>query len=228
MDRKLALWVGMPFVGVAWSLIALVALAPGLVNSRLLLLVLLTLSVTGILVMLIRIAVRGRANSALLDALYPMAGILVAIGIGFHGQLAAFTRGVFDYVTEDNPVSDGMHFARADDGWFHVTLTVEGSAVDFMVDVDAPFTLLRPEVPKQIGVNPSSLVYNQQIELPGGGTEYVADVVLPKVRLGAAIIENVPAKVFATGRADHNVLGKPFFDGLRYWRIDGDTLVVVQ
>jgi hypothetical protein len=154
MDRKLALWVGMPFVGVAWSLIALVALAPGLVSSRLLMLLLLALSVIGVITLLIRIAVRGRANSALLDALYPMAGILVAIGIGFHGQLAAFTRGAFDYVTQDNPVSDGMHIARADDGWFHVTLTVEGTPVDFMVDVDAPFTLLRPDVPKQIGINP--------------------------------------------------------------------------
>jgi clan AA aspartic protease (TIGR02281 family) len=227
MDRKLALWVGMPFVGVAWSLIALVALAPGLVNSRLLMLLLLALSVTGVVTLLIRIAVRGRANSALLDALYPMAGILVAIGIGFHGQLAAFTRGVFDYVTEDNPVSDGMHFARADDGHFHLSLTVEDSAVDFMVDVDAPFTMLRPDALKQMGISPSSLVYDQQIELVGSA-EYAADVVLPEVRLGASIIENVPATVFATGREENNILGKPFFDALRYWRVDGDTLVVVQ
>jgi aspartyl protease family protein len=228
MDRKLALWIGVPFLGVAWSLIAVVALAPGLINSRLLMLLLLALSAIGILIMLIRIAVRGRANSPLFDALYPVAGILVAIGVGFHGELGAFARGVFDYVRQDNPVTDGMHFERADDGHFHVSLTVEGNAVDFMVDVDAPFTMLRPDVPKQIGINPSSLVYNQQIELVRGGAEYAADVVLPKVRLGASIIENVPAKVFATGRWDHNILGKPFFDGLKYWRIDGDTLVVVQ
>ncbi len=228
MERRLALWIGVPFLGVAWSLIAVVALAPGLINSRLLMLLLLALSVTGIVILVIRIAMRGRASGPLLDALYPVAGILIAIGIGFHGEIATFARGVFDYVTQDNPVADGMHFARADDGQFHVTLTVEGSAVDFMVDVDAPFTMLRPDVPKQIGINPSSLVYNQQIELVGGGAEYAADVVLPKVRLGASIIENIPAKVFATGREEHNILGKPFFDGLRYWRIDGDTLVVVQ
>ena len=69
MERKLALWIGVPFVGVAWSLIAAVALAPGLINSRLLMLLLLALSVAGILILVIRIAVRGRANS--LDALYP-------------------------------------------------------------------------------------------------------------------------------------------------------------
>ncbi|HKP24220.1 MAG TPA: TIGR02281 family clan AA aspartic protease [Dongiaceae bacterium] len=228
MERRLALWVGVPFLAVAWSLIAVVALAPGLINSRLLMLLLLALSVTGILILAIRIVLRGRANGPLFDALYPVAGILVAIGIGFHGELGAFARGVFDYVMQDNPVSDGMHFARADDGHFHVSLTVEGSAVDFMVDVDAPFTMLRPDALKQMAVNPSSLVYNQQIELAGGSAHYAADVVLPKVRLGASIIENVPAKVFATGRWDHNILGKPFFDGLNYWRIDGDTLVIVQ
>lgn len=227
MERRLALWIGVPFLGVAWSLIAVVALAPGLINSRLLMLPLLVLSLTGIFILAIRIAVRGRANGPLLDALYPVAGILVAIGLGFHGELGAFARGVFDYVTQDNPAADGMHFARADDGQFHITLTVDGNAVDFIADVDAPFTMPRPDALTQMGINPSSLVYNQQIELSGGGAEYAADVVLPKVRLGAAIIENVPAKVFATGRWDHNILGKPFFDSLKYWRIDGDTLIVV-
>jgi len=228
MERKLALWIGVPFLGAAWSLIALVALAPGLINSRLLMLLLLVLSVTGILTMLVRMAIRGRADSPLADALYPFAGILIAIGIGFHAEVGTFVRGVFDYVTQDNPVSDGMRFARADDGHFHVTLMVEASAIDFMVDVDAPFNALRPDVPKQIGIDPSSLIYNQRIELVDGGAEYAADVLLPKVRLGAFVIENLPAKVFATGRRDHNTLGKPFFDRLKYWRMDGDTLVVVQ
>jgi clan AA aspartic protease (TIGR02281 family) len=222
MDRKLALWIGMPFVGVAWSLIALVALVPGLVNSRLLMLLLLALSVAGILTLLLRIVVRGRANSPLPDTLYPIAGILVAIGIGFHEDIGAIARGIFEYVMPGNAPADGMRFARADDGQFHVRLLVDGSGVDFTVDLEAPFNVLMPDVPRQIGINPSSLIYRR-----AAGGEYAADVMLPKALLGTAAIENLPFKVFATN-GPHNVLGKPFFERLTSWRVGGDTLILVQ
>src|SRR5687768_340897 len=227
MERKLALWLGVPFLGVAWSLIALVALAPGLINSRLLMVLLLALSIAGIVMLAIRIVMRNRASGPLLDTLYPLAGILVAIGIGFHEQVGTIARGIFDYVTPTNSVSDGMRVARAEDGQFHIRLMVEGSAVDFVAEPSTPFNVLKPDVPRQIGINPSSLIYNQRLELAAGGAEYAADVVLPKVQLGTAIIENLPVKVFATDRR-YNVLGKPFFDGLKRWRIDGDTLIIVR
>jgi len=227
MERKLALWVGVPFLGVAWSLIAVVALVPGLINSRLLMVLLLALSVTGILIMLIRVVVRDRASSPLLDTLYPVAGILVAIGVGFHDEVGAIARGIFDYAMLAPSLSDGMRFARAEDGQFHIRLMVEGSAVDFVAEPSTPFNVLKPDVPRQIGINPSSLIYNQRLELAAGGAEYAADVVLPKAQLGTAIIENLPVKVFATDRW-YNILGKPFFEGLEHWRIDGDTLIIVR
>jgi clan AA aspartic protease (TIGR02281 family) len=226
MERKLALWIGVPFLAAAWTLIAVVAFAPGRINSRLLMLLLLALSIAGIFLMLIRIAVRDRASGALPDTLYPIAGILVAIGIGFHEELAAFARGVGDYVMQGNPALDGMRLARADDGQFHVTLMVEGSAVAFTVDLGASFNALMPDVPRRIGINPSSLIYDQRIALADGSAEYAADVVLHKVQLGVTIIENLPVKVFATDRGS-NILGKPFFDGLKHWRIDGDALYVL-
>jgi len=228
MERKLALWVGVPFLGVAWSLIAVVALVPGFINSRLLMVLLLALSVAGILILLLRIVVRDRANSPLLDTLYPVAGILVAVGVGFHQEVGAFARGVFDYVTLGPSLSEGMRFARAEDGQFHIRLTVNGGTVDFWVDTGTPFNVLMPSVPQQIGINPSSLIYNQRFELAAGGAEYAADMVLPKVQLGSATIENLPVKVFATDRWGHNILGKPFFDGLKDWRIGGDTLIIVR
>ncbi len=51
---------------------------------------------------------------------------------------------------------------------------------------------------------------------------------LPKVQLGSATIENLPVKVLATSRWGNNILGKPFFDGLKHWRIDDDTLIIVR
>jgi clan AA aspartic protease (TIGR02281 family) len=228
MERKLALWVGVPFLGVAWTLIAFVAFAPGLINGRLLMVLLLALSVTGILILLIRIAVRERANTALPDTLYPIAGILVAIGIGFHEEVGAFVRGVFDYVMLEPSLSEGVKFSRAEDGQFHIKLMVEGAAVDFMAEPSSRFNVLMPDVPQHIGLNPSSLIYNQRIEIADGDAEYAADMVLRKVQLGTTVIEDLPVKVFATDRGGNNILGKPFFDGLKHWRIDGNTLIVVR
>jgi clan AA aspartic protease (TIGR02281 family) len=227
MERRLALWVGVPFLGVAWTLVAFVALAPGFIHGRLLMSLLLVLAGAGVVILLIRMFVRDRSGSSSLDTLYPVAGILVALGVGFHQQVGAIARGMFDYVMPSGAASEGMRFARADDGQFHIKLMVESSTVDFLVDLGAPFNVLMPDMLKQIGVNPSSLIYNQRIELAAGSTEYAAEVVLPKVQLGSTIIEGLPVKVVATNRWG-NVLGKPFFDQLKSWRIDGDTLVIVR
>jgi clan AA aspartic protease (TIGR02281 family) len=227
MESRLALWVGVPFLGVAWTLMAVVALAPGFVHGRLLMALLLVLAGAGVVILLIRIFVRDRAGSPLLDTLYPIAGILVALGVGFHQEVGAIGRSIFDYVMPGSAVSEGLRFARADDGQFHVRLMVEGSAVDFTVDLEGSFNVLTPDVPKQIGINPSSLIYNHRVEVAAGAPEYAADVVLLKVQLGSTIIENLPVKVFATNRWG-NLLGKPFLDRLRDWRIDGDTLIIVR
>lgn len=227
MERRLALWVGVPFLGVAWTLVVFVALAPGFIHGRLLMALLLVLAGAGAVILLIRIFVRDRAGSPLLDTLYPVAGILVALGVGFHQEVGAIGRGMFDYVVPTGAVSDGLRFARANDGQFHVRLMVEGSAVDFTVDPEKPFNVLTPDVPKQIGINPSSLIYNQRIELAAGGTEYAADIVLPRVRLGSATIKGLPVKVVATNRWG-NVLGKPFLEQFKSWHVDGDALIIVR
>jgi clan AA aspartic protease (TIGR02281 family) len=227
MERRLALWIGVPFVGVAWTLAAVVALAPGFIYDRLLMALLLVMACTGILILLARMFVRGRASGPLLDTLYPIAGILIAVGVAFHQEVGAIARGIFDYVMPSSAVSDGVRIARAEDGQFHIRLMVEGSAVDFTVDLDGPFTVLMPDVPKQIGIDPSSLIYNQRLEVAAGAAEYAADVVLPKVQLGSTTIENLPVKVFATSRWG-NLLGKPFFEQFKDWRVDGDTLIIVR
>jgi clan AA aspartic protease (TIGR02281 family) len=227
MERRLALWVGVPFLGVAWTLVAFVALVPGFIHGRLLMALLLVLAGAGVLILLLRIFVRDRAGGSSLDTLYPIAGILVALGVGFHQEVGAVARGVFDHVMPSGATSRDMRFARADDGQFHVRLMVQGSAVDFTVDLEKPFNVLTPDVPKQIGINPSSLIYNQRIEVAAGGTEYAADVVLSRVQLGSAIIEGLPVKVLATNRWG-NVLGKPFFEQFKSWRVDGGALIIVR
>ena len=226
MERRLALWVGVPFLGVAWTLVAVVALAPGFTHGRLLMALLLALAGAGILILLIRIFVRDRAGSSLPDTLYPIAGILIAIGVAFHQEVGAIGRGILRDVMPSSAVSDGR-FARADDGQFHIRLLVAGSTVDFTVDLEGSFNVLTPDVSKQFGINPSSLIYNQRIEVAAGPAEYASDLVLPKVQLGSTIIEDLPVKVFATGRWG-NLLGKPFFDRLRDWRVEGDTLIIVR
>jgi clan AA aspartic protease (TIGR02281 family) len=150
----------------------------------------------------------------------------VALVIGVAGVWAG--SALWSYATTTSPEPGGTQFARAADGKFHVTLMVEGSAVEFSVDPRQPFNLLMPDVLKRIGIDPSSLDYDQRIELSDGGTEYMTDVVLPKTQLGSVTIENLAISVFATYLPPQNILGKPFLDAHKGWRITGDTLIVVQ
>jgi aspartyl protease family protein len=226
MERKLALWLGVPFVGVAWTLTAIVALVPGLRHGRLLMLLLLALAMAGLVFVLFRMAARHRASGTLIDTLYPIAGILLALVLAFHEQVGAVGRNILGYATHSDGQLEGMRFARAEDGQFHARLMIDGNAVEFLVDMAAPFNVLMPDVPRRIGIDPSSLVYGQRVDLATGGVEYTADIVLPKAQLGTATIEHLPAKVFATQRW-RNVLGKPFLESLKDWRIDGDTLILV-
>jgi clan AA aspartic protease (TIGR02281 family) len=227
MDPKLALRLGVPFVGVAWTLVAVVALVPGFLHGRLLMALLLVLALGGLIALLVGTFERRRANSALRDTLYPIAGLLVALGVAFHQQVGAIARDIVDVIMPNGATSDGMRVERADDLRFHVSLTVDGNAVDFMVDPETPFNVLMPDMPRQIGIASSSLVYDERITVTAGGDEYAADVVLPKARLGAAVIENLPFKVFATNRS-RNVLGKAFLERFESWRVDGDTLILVH
>jgi clan AA aspartic protease (TIGR02281 family) len=188
---------------------------------------LLALSGTGIVLMLVWVLVRDHVSGQLLDTLYPIAGILVAIGVGFHQEIGSLGRSVYDHARSISSGSEPMRIARADDRRFHINLTVDGNVVDFMVDLATPFNVLRPEVPKQIGINPSSLVYDERIELFDGGAEYAANVALPNVQFGATTIKDLRFKVFATGRLSNNILGKPFLEGFKYWRVEDDALIVM-
>ena len=187
---------------------------------------LLALSGAGILVMLVMAFVRDQASGPLLDALYPLAGILVAIGVGFHQEVGALGWSIYDYARSISSGSEAMRIARADDQFFHINLTVDGNVVDFMVEPTTPINVMRPEVPKQIGINPSSLVYNERFELSMGGAEYAASITLPRAQFGDTTVKDLQFKVFATDRLPHNILGKPFLDGFKDWRVDDDALIV--
>jgi clan AA aspartic protease (TIGR02281 family) len=228
MDRKLALWIGVPFLGIAWTLVAVVALAPGLMRGRLLMLLLFALSLTGVIVLLLRMALRDRDNSRLADLLFPFAGILVALGVGFHEEVGAAVRGIVSYAAPIATRPDGMVIARGEDRLFHLSVIVDGGTVDFRIDPNTPLNIVRPDVPKQIGVDPSSLIYDQRFETATGGAEYAADLVLRKARAGAMVIDSLPVKVFATDRAGYNVLGTPFLESLKAWRIEDDALILVH
>lgn len=188
---------------------------------------LLALSGAGVVLMLVQVLVRDHPSAQLLDALYPLAGILVAVGVGFHEEIGALGRSIYDQARSMSSGSEAMRIALGDDRRFHINLTVDGKEVDFMVDVATPFNVLRPGVPNQIGINPSSLVYDERIELAGGGATYAANVALPSVQFGATTIKDLRVKVFATDFLRQNILGKPFLDGFKYWRIEDDALIVM-
>jgi clan AA aspartic protease (TIGR02281 family) len=226
MHRKPSFWIGLVACIVIATLQVIGRFAPDLFSDETWRWIFISQVAFWVLVIVIYAVLKIRERFSSRAILHTVVALPVLAVIGVAGAWAG--SALWYYATTSSLERGGMQFGRADDGKFHVTLMVEGSAVEFRVDPRQPFNVVMPDVLKQIGIDPSSLIYNQRFELFAGGVEYAADVVLPKMQLGSVTIENLPVKVLATYPLRDNILGKPFLDTHKDWRITGDTLIVVQ
>jgi aspartyl protease family protein len=103
---------------------------------------------------------------------------------------------------------------------------IDGTVIDFVVDTGVADIVLTSEDARRMGIDPSTLAFDQEIKT-AGGVEKAAAVRLGRLQVGSILIEDVPAKV-AAGNAPGNVLGSAFFDRLSAWEIRNGTLMIVQ
>jgi len=226
MHRKPSFWIGLVACIVMATLQVIGRLAPDLFSGETWRWIGISWMAFCVLVIVTYAVLKISERFSSRAILYAVVALPVLAVIGAAGTWAG--SALWNYATTSSLEREGMQFGRADDGKFHVTLMVDGIAVEFSVDPRQPFNVLMPDVLKQIGIDQSSLIYDERIELSAGGAEHAADVVLPKVQLGSATIENLAVTVFATYLPPQNILGKPFLDAHKDWRITGDTLIIVQ
>lgn len=176
----------------------------GATSAQLFYLLLLLLAVGGWIV----VEYRGRMGLALRSA--------AAWGLIFVGVMAGY--GLWSDIRRDLPmqavVQDGaVEIPRGDDGHYHLTLTVNGLPVNFMVDTGASNVVLSQTDARRLGIDPSSLAFVGSAQT-ANGTVRTALVRLPEVTLGPWRDRNVAATV-SDGDMDLSLLGMDYLGQFR-------------
>ncbi|MFA8442952.1 TIGR02281 family clan AA aspartic protease [Yoonia sp.] len=130
----------------------------------------------------------------------------------FVGVIGAY--GLWEDISNDvNPrqsiIDDSTIAApRGNDGHYHLTLEINGAAVDFVVDTGASQVVLSQQDAARIGLDPATLDYSGNANTANGVVR-TAPVILDQVVLGGITDRNIPAVVNG-GAMDDSLLGMTY------------------
>lgn len=226
LSRTFKQWFAPLFIGCAAILVGADILAPRLLGGHEMIgRLFLPFGAIGLLGIVVNAVLERREGRPVLHRLWPLVVVALMIAKYFGPEISQFASAVFQQLTTSRLETDGIRFARADDGQFHWRAMVDGGIVDFEVSPEVSDIVLTPSDAKRIGIDPSSLTFNLRVET-ADGADAAASVRLRNFQIGSHVILDLPAKVSATGKSG-NVLGKALFDRLSEWQIEGDTLMVL-
>jgi len=153
----------------------------------------------------------------------------LAWGLIFVGVMAGF--GLWSDIRRDIlPVqaiaADGaVEVPRAGDGHYYLNLTINGTAVPFMVDTGASGMVLAGTDAKRLGIDPASLQFLGEASTANGVVR-TARVTLPLVELGP--FRNEQFQAFVTeGALDQSLLGMDYLGQFRM-EFSGGKLILRQ
>ncbi|MBA3896649.1 MAG: TIGR02281 family clan AA aspartic protease [Sphingomonadaceae bacterium] len=143
----------------------------------------------------------------------------------FRGEAGSVWRRATAEFRGDAGVVEGrtLGVARSDDGHFRVRGTVNGVAVDFLIDSGATVTTLSAEAAAAT-----------HVEI-GGGFPVALETAngMATARRASAralaigpIVQHDPPLLVSDGLGETNLLGMSFLKGLKRWRVEGDSLVL--
>lgn len=227
MERKLALWIAIPFLIIAWVFIGVDLLAPGLIEGFIVGVLVAVLAVIGMTLLIVQAVIEIRSGMPSFLVLSSIAVVVIVTAVNLHKEIIVVGVVLVKAASMDSfEWGDGVRFAVAADGRFHPRIKIDGGMVDFVMDTGVPDIVLTSEDAQRIGIDLSSLAFDQEVNTENG-TLKAAGVRLGQLQVGSIVIEDVPAKVLA-GNASGNVLGMSFFDRLSEWEVRGDQLMIVQ
>ncbi len=110
------------------------------------------------------------------------------------------------------------------DGHYHLTAEVNGTAIRFVIDTGASSIALGPRDAERIGIDPENLAYIGEAQTANGTVE-TAPVNLDSVTIGDIRDESVPAVVL---RADleHSLMGMSYLSRFARVSIEGNRLIL--
>lgn len=119
---------------------------------------------------------------------------------------------------------DQLVLTASDNGHFTLEASIDGTAIDFMVDTGATTVVLSPQDAARVGLSPDTLDYNAVFET-GNGRTPVALVTLDRLTIGSLDLYDVPAAVI-TKPMSMSLLGMSALDQLAGYEVDGDQMIL--
>ncbi len=113
---------------------------------------------------------------------------------------------------------------KGPDGHYWAEAQVNGRSIRFLVDTGASFVALTHGDAEQLGLNPSSLVYDAPVTTANGAT-HAARVQLDYVSVSGARVEQVPAMVIADGLST-SLLGMSYLGRLSRFEATPTSLIL--
>ena len=172
---------------------------------------------------------RTNPKSALRNAAIWAVIFLVLIGVYAFKNDAAFVgqriMGAFS-PTQGTAHDDGtVTFPAGPDGHYRIQALVNGGRVTFMVDTGATDIVLTPNDARRIGIDPTTLQFDQLAET-ANGTVRGAAVRLDSLAVGPIAMQRVPATVNGADMSE-SLLGMEFLNRLHGWRVENGVLTLV-
>ena len=106
---------------------------------------------------------------------------------------------------------------RAEDGHYYLTLTIDGTEIEFLADTGASSVVLSDSDARKLGIEPDQLAYLGEAET-ANGMVLTADVSIKNIELGPFFEEKITASV-TKGAMEGSLLG---MDYLGLFRIEID------
>ena len=110
------------------------------------------------------------------------------------------------------------------DGHFHLTASLNGTDVRFIVDTGASTIALGPEDARRIGIDPDDLAY-VGTAMTANGRVQTAPVTIDTLEIGDIVDRNVRAWVIG-GELDGSLLGMSYLRTFARVSFEGDLLVL--
>ena len=112
---------------------------------------------------------------------------------------------------------------RAEDGHYYLTLSIDGTAVEFLADTGASTVVLSDSDARRLGIDPDSLAYLGEADTANGVVQ-TAEVSLKDVKLGQFQDAKIRASV-TKGAMEGSLLGMSYL-GLYRIEIDQDKMIL--
>jgi len=153
-----------------------------------------------------------------------MAWVLIFIGViavvGLWDDIRTTVRPSLGTVTDEGRIE----VPRARDGHFYLTLEINGTNVEFMVDTGASQVVMTEADARRVGIDTDDLAYVGRA-MTANGEVRTAPIRLDRVALGPISDTDVPAQVNG-GEMDTSLLGMTYLQRWERIEMTGGALVL--